>query len=447
MKDYVLFSPIGRSDPTRGSFEGPFLHILHHYKPKKAYIFLTSEICKYHKHDNRYVILAKRICPECEIIPLEYDDIVEAHKFELFDIPFQKELERVALENPNCNYIANASSGTPQMEAALYVLAAKSDIQIKLIQVGTFESKSNNAQFVGLNYDIEKEWDELTDRISKQHEDSRCVEITPENLKKRFIFEIIRSHIASYDYKAALQACESLGGLANQELVNLISSAYHRAYLNTSKAKELAKKTSYDLNLIEQQKPQEIFEFILYLKIKSKRGEIAEFARAVSPVLTELFQEYLDRVHNIKIKSLCNYIKIKDVYKLSRQKLSEIYGNDFLSQYYDTEKFGGSFKDTPLAANNILPMIEYSSIRKICPEDFEKANVLRDFEENIRNKASHQLTYMDEDILKKKYSHSVNDILDKIQYFFKITYREYAKKMKWNAYDLMNEEICKLLNV
>jgi hypothetical protein len=131
---------------------------------------------------------------------------------------------------------------------------------------------------------------------------------------------------------------------------------------------------------------------------------------------------------------------------LSRQKLLDVYGDKFVSEFYDTEKFSGSFKDTPLSANNLLPMIEYSS-RNNCPEDFEKANVLRNFEEKIRNTASHQLTYIDKEILKEKYGHSVGDILEKIQYFFYKAYREYAKKMEWNAYDLMNEEICKLLNI
>lgn len=53
-ENLVLFSPIGRSDPIRGNFDGPFLHIIRNYKPKKAYIFLTKEMWEYDMYDNRY---------------------------------------------------------------------------------------------------------------------------------------------------------------------------------------------------------------------------------------------------------------------------------------------------------------------------------------------------------------------------------------------------------
>ena len=35
MSKYVFFSTIGKSDPIRGNYDGPFLHILRHYKPAK----------------------------------------------------------------------------------------------------------------------------------------------------------------------------------------------------------------------------------------------------------------------------------------------------------------------------------------------------------------------------------------------------------------------------
>lgn len=43
-ENLVLFSPIGRSDPIRGNFDGPFLHIIRNYKPKK-HIFSLPRKC------------------------------------------------------------------------------------------------------------------------------------------------------------------------------------------------------------------------------------------------------------------------------------------------------------------------------------------------------------------------------------------------------------------
>ena len=75
MSDYVLFSPLGLSDPTRGNFDGAFLHILRHLKPVKAYLFMTSEICHYDELDNRYEVMGQRVCKHegfnCEIIKIK----------------------------------------------------------------------------------------------------------------------------------------------------------------------------------------------------------------------------------------------------------------------------------------------------------------------------------------------------------------------------------------
>lgn len=37
---YVLFSPVGTSDPIRGYKDGPMLHIARVYRPYKIYIFI-----------------------------------------------------------------------------------------------------------------------------------------------------------------------------------------------------------------------------------------------------------------------------------------------------------------------------------------------------------------------------------------------------------------------
>ncbi|WP_196611202.1 hypothetical protein [Pectinatus brassicae] len=39
MEECVLFSPVGSTDPIRGDFDGPMLHIVRYYKPKKVYFF------------------------------------------------------------------------------------------------------------------------------------------------------------------------------------------------------------------------------------------------------------------------------------------------------------------------------------------------------------------------------------------------------------------------
>ena len=54
MSNYVLFSPLGMTDPTRGFHDGAFIHICRVYKPKKVYLYMSKEIYQYDKRDNRY---------------------------------------------------------------------------------------------------------------------------------------------------------------------------------------------------------------------------------------------------------------------------------------------------------------------------------------------------------------------------------------------------------
>ena len=43
---YVLFSPIGNTDPIRGFRDGAWLHICRIYQPRVCVVYLTAEMCR-----------------------------------------------------------------------------------------------------------------------------------------------------------------------------------------------------------------------------------------------------------------------------------------------------------------------------------------------------------------------------------------------------------------
>ena len=45
-KERVLLTFAGNTDPTRGNYDGPILHICRYYRPEKIYLVLTSEMQK-----------------------------------------------------------------------------------------------------------------------------------------------------------------------------------------------------------------------------------------------------------------------------------------------------------------------------------------------------------------------------------------------------------------
>ncbi len=62
-KPCVLFSPVGMTDPIKGHKDGPMLHIVRYYRPKKVVLFLTGEIMERHEKDDRYCRTIRAVCP------------------------------------------------------------------------------------------------------------------------------------------------------------------------------------------------------------------------------------------------------------------------------------------------------------------------------------------------------------------------------------------------
>lgn len=149
-KPCVLFSPIGNSDPCRqqkdGTMrDGAMLHIIRYYHPEVVALFMTGEMMKYHRGDDRYRKAIRSALPDFKdenIRIIDHSEIVDANKFELFDQHFRKELENLHWRYPNHELLVNVTSGTPQMEASLYVLAVTLPFPVTLVQVNS-PSKSN----------------------------------------------------------------------------------------------------------------------------------------------------------------------------------------------------------------------------------------------------------------------------------------------------------------
>ena len=69
-KEYVLFSNVGFTDPINDNHDGPLLHIVRKYRPKKIYLFITDEV-KHFKHDEICEKAIKELEPNVEIIKYE----------------------------------------------------------------------------------------------------------------------------------------------------------------------------------------------------------------------------------------------------------------------------------------------------------------------------------------------------------------------------------------
>ncbi len=442
MSKVVLFSPLGMSDPTRGEHDGAYIHICRIYKPQKVYLYMSKEICQYDKKDNRYSIYLEKLCDKfnftCQVEKIKKEDLEDVSNFDLFYNDFIKILKKIRAENPDTQILLNLSSGTPQMKSALLFVSKLSNIKVTPIQVNTPIMKSNTAHIVDGDYDIELEWEFNIDNQEKEFQDrSRIVE--GENLNVIIKKELIEKHIATYDYKAALEVAEDIKEYLNFKTMALIESGKCRLVLDVGNAERLARSVGYELIPYKFKKDEKgLFEFILSLSIKLKKGETADFIRGISPVLTDLFKVYLLNRNKIDVDNFCVIDKIRTVQNqiLTYNKLGK-----YKAIYDEEYSHVGGFKDYPVTASNLMPLIREEGEIKV--KDI--AEKLLTVERNVRHIAAHQITEINEKLIRKQTSWKSEvgigseEILKMLQDLFAIAIP--IPKDAWTSYDKINEKI------
>lgn len=438
MSDYVLFSPLGLSDPTRGNFDGAFLHILRHLKPVKAYLFMTSEICHYDELDNRYEVMGQRVCKHegfnCEIIKIKNPDLTDPHLFGNFYFLFESLIRKIKDENPELKILINLSSSTPQMKEALHLICATSPYKLYPVQVVSPAGRGNKSDPVGEHYDIENEWANLIDNEKDLEPENRTNLVKLDNVNLLFSREIIKGSLIAYDYNSALTVANNIRELIGEDAVNLIEAAFHRMSLNLPLAEKLAGKASYDMFPIKNEPAKTIFEYILSLRLKVLRREYADFIRAISPVLTDLFEQYINNRTDISVKNDLCYKNSRGIYIMSKEKLM----SKGLNEKFINEFEAGTFEDRPLSAVNIIPLIMIKS-----EDDMVKkyALNLRKVEASVRNIVAHQIVNLDDEGIKEITSFISQQILNFLTFIFSRTYNNFYKNHMLESYDDLNKEI------
>lgn len=429
MGEYVLFSPIGKSDPTRDNYDGAFLHILRHYEPQKAYLYMTKEICGYDELDNRYEAMASKLLPDCGIAKIKYPDVDRPNDFEYFHKPFKKEIEKIRKENPDAGILVNMSSGTPQMKAALYMLCTLEKEPIKPIQVNTPALKGNMSKPVDENYNIEDEWETLLD--NEPGSLNRCVEVKVENAWALVTKEIIKDQIRTYDYGGAAMTAKQAKSVLGSRLVSLLEIGNARLDLSIRNAEKLAREAGYDFSKVINNSAKTMYEYLLYLGIKAKRGEFADFTRGVSPVITDLFEAFLERKSGADLSSYS--ILEGSMRKLVRSKMTPE-----ILEYYDSS-FPDKYRDSYFSGAVLLPLIEFMEGKG--SDVSEKAGNIAGFEKVARNIAAHEIEEISERWLVKKTGMKAVDMLNHLKWMFEEIFPEYKEVNIWSAYNDLNKEI------
>lgn len=443
----ILFSTVGMTDPIKNDFDGPFLHILRHYRPNKAYLFMTKRVCELADLDDRYRIQAKQLCEDlgfdCEIVELRYEDINKPQEYDIFYPIFERELNSIHKTDPDCQVLINLSSGTPQMKSACNLLALTAPFPVVPIQVTTPNESEN---YGTPDYDLDTSWVNNIDNHPEMGPQNRSKEVKADNLRYLILREAAISHIKNYDYNATLNILVMVADFVPTAAMQLVQAAWHRRSMSLDKADREAKQGSYNIFPVRSGDARDLFEYLLLLGIQQKTGLLMDFVRGISPALTLLFEAFLqEKCKRFVCRDYCVQKRSSPGhYIIKRDRLSE--ADPQLLAYCDEYFHHGLRDNSDLSCSLLLPMILFEcgpQGRSPNEQVSKKARRMRDAEDKIRNRAAHNIVAIGEDDFQQFAGISSLQLLKDMQWMFSLIYSRYLgdNQAGWDCYDNMNKYI------
>ena len=129
----ILYSAIGTTDPIRGCYDGAMLHIIRHYKPDMAVLFLSKEMVDEEERNQQYTKAILYVNPQCEVRLIK-TELQEVHKIDTL-YSLVEEFYKLKDEFSEAEFLINLTSGTPQMCQLLTYLAIENLDTIEVMKI------------------------------------------------------------------------------------------------------------------------------------------------------------------------------------------------------------------------------------------------------------------------------------------------------------------------
>ena len=451
---YVLFSPIGNTDPIRGFRDGAWLHICRHYRPHTCVIYLSAEMCRkenviesdgnrknlyertmallnrhmYGDQAERYIQLRCIRDPQCE----------NAHSLEYFVPRFQEYIMQMHNEFPKDELLINMSSGTAGMKGTLMALSTLLPFKVTCVQVSDpgkgDEKKSDN---VKKDYPVVEAF-ELDEDNEPGKENRTSIQPLMNLVLAMQINELCRL-VQEGDYHTALQEIQSdvLKAHVPTKARLAIQGADRRSCMKMEDAGKALQSSGFKMgNMLRKHATDGIWqcaEYLLTMRNDLKSGAFDNFIRKLTPLLTNLFELYLAKLGKDVRKNGVNSRGRWDISQ-APQEWRDILDTNYLHGFKDGSN---------LASENMLPLIRnFGDAHAV-----QLAEMLRETEKKVRNLVAHEIVpFGREDLHRELQSTRIPTpevLSDRLQEFVEII--QVFSDDYWNSYDSMNEHICNLL--
>ena len=438
MSKTYLFSPIGNTDPIKYFYDGSMLHICRYYKPDVVILYLSHEMILHHEKDNRYVrsieLLGEKLGHTFEVRIIRDEQMVDVQQYDLFYHAFRGIIADIEEEMmPEDTLIVNMASGTPAMKSALLVMATLAEYRFLPIQVSTPKRRSNLEHEEREDYDVETNWE--LDEDNQPEAEKRCEEVRCMHLVQLLKMDMIKKHLQSYDYHAALQVGREIQRELGKEDYDWLEAADARAVLDWERMNRFLPKNNGVLWPVKAENQNRVLlEYTLSLDLKVKRGEYADFIRAITPLGVDLLERVIEQYCNIHIE---DYYSSRDSQKWSRGKLANSEVLEILNR-----KFNDGFRYGPVYSYQLNTIVQEKCSDALMAQRVQE---LVNVEQKVRNLAAHSIVSATPEWVKERTGKAVDEIMWFIKYICeKVGIAD--SQESWRSYDRMNKKIIERLD-
>ena len=446
-KERVLLTFAGNTDPTRGNYDGPMLHICRYFRPEKIYLVLTSEMQK--RNENRIYEKAIKESLEDYNPIFEYinTDIDNAHLFDIYFNKINETFNKIKVEHPNAEVLVNITSGTAQMisNLVMYIVDAV-NINIVPIQVATPEGRGNTSKVVNNSYEVNDEKENNFDNI-EEFRTNRILFPDLRQYSRLLVKNQIKELLKKYEYSTCLELLKRDIFQENSKLNGLLNSANDRRHLKGLKSngklkslndKKLDKFYYYNKNETVENKVKEWYKIVDYFalaNIKQKSGDIAGYTIMLEPLIVNIYLSILRDVFGKKLSDLFSE-KRKDgefSYKTDILKIKNYAG---LKEKIEYELGILELKNSTFVSDSVLIATIKYFIEKSESETLEKMDLeyfsnfsktLHKIKE-VRNMIAHSLKTINRDDFNSEAKVGIDTVNSKIINFFKKYYTNFGYK-------------------
>lgn len=358
---------------------------------------------------------------------IENSDMVNVQQYDVFYNEFHKIIAEIESEKaPEDVLLVNMASGTPAMKSALLVMATLAEYRFLPIQVSTPQKRSNLEHEEREEYDVLANWELNAD--NEDTAENRCQEVKCLNLMRLLKIDMIKKHLQSYDYHAALAVGKEIKDDLNPGVYQWLEAADARSMLDWERMNRVLPANNGIIAAVREENEKKIlFEYMLSLDLKVKRGEYADFIRAITPLGVDLLEIVLEQFCDIDITQ---YYMRNNQRTWDRNRLNgEIM--DILNQRFSPFRYG------PVYSSHLLEII-----KKKCQDELmlQRIQELVDVEQRVRNVAAHNIVSVTPEWIKERTGKSITDIFWLLKYICEKV-KINTRKENWNSYDSMNAKI------